>query len=65
MVLRGLPFLIPLPQLCEVFGISRWTLRDRIDTKAYPLIEWVKDGGKLKAVRPTVEDQIKAMKVEV
>mgnify|MGYP001618135469 CR=1 FL=1 len=63
MKVPGLPFLVPKPRLCGVFGIKRHTLNQRIKDGVYSKLEWVKDGPTLKAVRPSIEDQLEAMKV--
>lgn len=65
MTLRGLPFLLDRPALCEVFGISRWTLRHRLAKDAYPLLVWVNETGTPKVTRPSVEKQLDAMLVKV
>lgn len=63
MALPGLPFLVSRPRLCEFFGISRWTLKERVLDGTYNRLEWIKDGSTMKVTRPSMEDQIKAMKI--
>lgn len=58
MTLKGFPFLLSKTNLCKVYGISLWTLRRRMCAGWGKRFEWYQDGGKLKATRQSVENDL-------